>query len=136
MDAGSRLVSQELVGVAPRRSSPPHGSLRLRRRGSGKSRDEIAIVRSRCGKARGAATVNASLLALVSFRKAVSWTVDPMETVCVPNKGAGTHCALSESRVRTATQRVSCELGVLALWLGSESCRLSPFGQEGGAIWK
>ena len=84
-------------------------------------------MRSCSCKARRTASVNASLPALVSFRKVVSWKVDPMETVCVPNKGAGTHCALSESWVRTATQRVSCESGALALGLGSESCRESPF---------
>src|SRR5260370_30064818 len=38
-------------------------------------------------------------------------------------QAAGTHCALSEFCVGTTTQRGSCDLGPLALWLGSESCR-------------
>jgi hypothetical protein len=38
-------------------------------------------------------------------------------------QAAGTHCALSESCVGTTTQRGSCDLGVLALWLGSALCR-------------
>jgi hypothetical protein len=33
-------------------------------------------------------------------------------------QAAGTHCALSESCVGTTTQRLSCNLGVFALWLG------------------
>jgi hypothetical protein len=33
-------------------------------------------------------------------------------------QAAGTNCALSESCVGTTTQRGSCDLGVLALWLG------------------
>jgi hypothetical protein len=37
-------------------------------------------------------------------------------------QAAGTHCALSASGVGTTTQGVSCELGMLALWLGSERC--------------
>jgi hypothetical protein len=41
-------------------------------------------------------------------------------------QAAGTHCALSASFVGTTAQRVSFELGVLALWLGSECCRESP----------
>jgi hypothetical protein len=38
-------------------------------------------------------------------------------------QAAGTHCVLSESCVGTTTHRVSCDLGVLALSLGSESYR-------------
>jgi hypothetical protein len=37
-------------------------------------------------------------------------------------QAAGTHCALSESCVGTTTQRGSCDLRVLALWLGSALC--------------
>ena len=45
-------------------------------------------------------------------------------------QAAGTHCALSESCVGTTTQRVSCDLGVLALWLGSEIAVNLPFGAD------
>jgi hypothetical protein len=33
-------------------------------------------------------------------------------------QAAGTHCALSEFCVGTTTQPGSCDLGLLALWLG------------------
>src|SRR5213080_3366036 len=45
-------------------------------------------------------------------------------------QAAGTHCALSESCVGTTTQRVSCDLSVGALWLGSESCPNLSFGSD------
>jgi hypothetical protein len=38
-------------------------------------------------------------------------------------QAAGTHCVLSEFWVGTTTQRGGCDLGLLALWLRSESCR-------------
>lgn len=39
-------------------------------------------------------------------------------------QAAGTHCALSESCVGTATRGGSCDLGPLSLWLGfTKFCR-------------
>src|SRR5437016_2126991 len=45
-------------------------------------------------------------------------------------QAAGIHCALSESCVGTTTHRRSCDSGMLALWLESESCREFPPGLD------
>jgi hypothetical protein len=45
----------------------------------------------------------------------------------VATEGWGTHCAHSESCVGITTQRVSCGLGALALWLGSKVAATLPF---------
>ena len=47
------------------------------------------------------------------------WRWRPMSAA----QAAGTHCALSEFCVGTTTQRSSCDLVLLALWLESKSCR-------------